>query len=294
MKRTFILFITVIIFLPACSSSRWVRTPVIRDNDFIITAEQHQVEGDIVDAVYAHPFKIDISRLKQLMGDLTYMEQTGILGRETKKPVFQAAEIDRLAPALADVLATVDDSQRIRFTSYNRGKGLIFSVSRETEGVMFIKPENRVNIAFNFINAEIDITETTTYPAGFSRKDALTISMADTTVFPPDAYAHNHELETGMPAPLWIVADLEKMNQAISNKADHSARKEKSTVPAVTTGPAVAAPAVEKAAPVPPENTQLQKEIKNKLKYLKELLDEGLITEQDYRAKKDELLDKIN
>jgi hypothetical protein len=37
----------------------------------------------------------------------------------------------------------------------------------------------------------------------------------------------------------------------------------------------------------------LKEDIKNKLKYLKELLDEGLISEKDYTVKKMELLDKI-
>jgi len=38
----------------------------------------------------------------------------------------------------------------------------------------------------------------------------------------------------------------------------------------------------------------LQQDIKNKLNYLKDLLNEGLISEKDYNTKKKELLDKIN
>ncbi len=288
MKRIFIFLIAAIIFLPACTSTKWVRTPIIKDKDFVITLEQHQVEGDIVDQAYDHPFKIETSSFQKLLSDLIYMEQVGILGRETKSHVFQTTEVEQLAPALADTLATIDDSQRIRFTSYNRSKGLIFSTSRKTEGVLFIEPGGYLNIAFNFINSEIDLTETNAYPPDFSYKDPLKIKIADTTVFPP-AYAESHEFETGRPAPMWIVADLEKLNQAVSDPADHSAPKEKATAPAEATGPVISAP-----APASPEDTQLQEDIKNKLKYLKELLDEGLITEQDYNAKKDELLDKIN
>lgn len=295
MKRIFICLITALFFFSACTSTKWVRTPIVKDKDFIITLEQHQVEGDIVDQTYDHPYKIDTSRLKQLLSDLTYMEQVGILGRETKNHVFQATEIEQLAPALADALATIDDSQRIRFTSYNRGKGLIFSTSRKTEGVLFIEPDGYLNIAFNFINSEIDLTETNAYPPDFSYKDPLKIKTANTSVFPP-AYAENYEFETGKPAPMWIIANLEKLNQAINDKADHSAQKEKATAPTAPTDPVVSAPAVETAAPAPPplEGAQLQEDIKNKLKYLKELLDDGLITEQDYNAKKDALLDKIN
>jgi len=294
MKRIFIFLIAASIFLPACSSTKWVRTPIVKEKDFTLTLEQHQVEGDIVDQTYDHPYEIETSRLLKLLSDLTYMEQVGILGRETKSHVFQATEIEQLAPALANTLATIDDSQRIRFISYNRGKGLIFSTSRETEGVIFIKPDNHFNIAFSLINSEIDLMETTAYPPVFSNIDPLKRKIANTTVFPP-AYAENHTFETGKQAPMWIVANLEKLNQAIRDKADHSVQKEKATTPAATTGPAIANPPVEKTAPAPatPENTQLHDDIKTKLKYLKELLDEGLIKEQDYNAKKNELLDKL-
>jgi len=207
MKRIFIFLIAAIIFLPACTSTKWVRTPIVQEKDFTLTLEAHQVEGDIVDQAYDHPYEIETSRLQEMLSDLTYMEQVGILGRETKSHVFQATEVEQLAPALADTLATIDDSQRIRFTSYNRGKGLIFSTSRETEGVIFIKPENQFNIAFNFINSEIDLMETTAYPPVFSYIDPLKREMANTTVFPP-AYAQSHEFETGKPAPMWIVANL--------------------------------------------------------------------------------------
>ncbi|MEZ4602055.1 MAG: SHOCT domain-containing protein [Desulfobacterales bacterium] len=47
-------------------------------------------------------------------------------------------------------------------------------------------------------------------------------------------------------------------------------------------------------APAPDPNITLQEEIKTKLIYLKELLDEGLITETDYNAKKDALLEKLD
>ena len=54
----------------------------------------------------------------------------------------------------------------------------------------------------------------------------------------------------------------------------------------------MAAPAAP-AAPAPAGEDLLKEDIRNNLRYLKELLDEGLISEQDYAAKKMELLKKI-
>jgi hypothetical protein len=64
--------------------------------------------------------------------------------------------------------------------------------------------------------------------------------------------------------------------------------------------PPATAPTIEiKGTPVEKTEANLASEdmlkehIKNKLKYLKELLDDGLISEEDYTGKKKELLDKI-
>jgi hypothetical protein len=292
MKRISIFLIAAIIFLPACGSTKWVRTPVAENPDFKITLEERQVKGQIVDQAYQHPCNIDLSDLNKLLGSLTYIEEVGLMGKEEKMPVFQAAEIERLAPALADTLATAADSQRIRFTSYNRGKGLIFSVSRKTEGVVFMDPDNRLNIAFNYINAEIRMDETTAFPEDFSRTDPLDIPVADTRLLKAAPYLEPGRDADGETAPLWMAADLEKLKQASPVGAAPNAGPKPETRPAALPETQTPAPAPDITTDITP-NITLQQEIRNKLIYLKELLDDGLITKQDYNAKKDALLEKI-
>ena len=290
MKRIFILLTMAIVFLPACSNTRWIRTPVIKNRDFIVTLEQRQVEGNIIGQAYEHPYHIDLPVLKTLMGDLTYIEEVGLMGKEEEMPVFQAVEIERLAPVLADTLTKADASQRIRFRSFNRGKGLIFSVSRETEGVIFIQPNNQLNIAFNFINSEIDFNEAPTVPSSYSLMDPLKIKNSATTIHPSAAYATLHQFETDKPAPMWVIADLEKIKKTAGEKPLPMIEDKKEIVPAAAPESEMTKTAVETPAPAADDKLE---DIKNKLKYLKELLDEGLISEKDYDAKKAELLDKI-
>ncbi len=283
MKKIAVLFIIGAAFLSACSSARWVRTTIEKQKDFTVTLEQRQVEGKIIGQKYAHPYKIDLADFEKLLKDLTYIEKVGLMNTKKQSPVFQAVEIDRLAPVLADTLAKADASQRIRFRSYNRGKALIFSVSRETEGVIFIESGNQLSIAFNFINSEIDSTENTTYPRSFSRVDPLKIKTSDTTIIPTATYAELYTSETGEQSPIWVVADLDKLKEAVS------------TVPVpIIEEKGKFAPAVDTTPPAQTSKDLLKEDIKNKLKYLKELLDEGLISKKDYNAKKAELLDKIN
>ena len=152
MKRIAVLLIICAAFTSACTSTKWVRTTVAEQYTFNVTLEQQQEKGIFIQQKYAHPYEIDISDLEKLMGDLKYIEKSGLMRKEKLGPVFQPVEIDRLAPVLALTLAKADTNQRIRFTSFNQGDFLIFSVSRKTEGVIFIGPAGRLNIAFNFIN----------------------------------------------------------------------------------------------------------------------------------------------
>lgn len=295
MKRITVLLIIGVTFLCACSTTRWNRQTVVQDKDFIVTLEQQEVEDRIIGQKYDHPYQIGLQDLKKLMADLSYTEKSGLLGKEKQKPVFQTVEINRLAPVLADALAKADDSQRIRFTSFNQGKALIFSVSRETEGVMFLESGGPLNIAFSFINSEIDPTETTAYPAGFSKVDPLKTRTSGINIIPAAPYAELYVFDDGKPAPMWVVADLQKLNQAAETAPVPPAAVETETDMAPA-APVATPPVTEtgKTAPVPTSEDMLQQDIKNKLKYLKELLDEGLISEQDYNAKKMELLEKID
>jgi len=293
MKRFAILFFLGAFFLSACGAARWVRTPVLKQKNIIITLEQRQEDGKIIQQKFDHPYAINLPEFEKLLKDLTYIEEAGLFSKEKKNPVFQTVEIDRLAPALADTLIKADASQRIRFTSFNRGKALIFSVSRETEGVMFIESNGRLNIAFSFINSEIDPNEATC-PPSLSRVDPLKIKNSDTTIIPTSPYAELHPFENGKPAPMWVVADLEKL-KATNNSAPAPIIKKKETPPAdITPEPVTQVIEMEKTPPVQTSKNALQENIKAKLKYLKELLDEGLISEEDYNTKKRQLLDKIN
>src|SRR5512145_3092343 len=161
MKRIAFLFIISAAFFSACTNTKWVRTTVAERYDFNVTLEQQQEKGTVIQKKFAHPYEIDLSDLEKLMGDLKYIEKSGLMRKEKQSPVFQAAEIDRLAPVLALTLAKADANQRIRFTSFNQGDFVIFSVSRKTEGVVFIEPAGRVNVAFNYINYNRQPSEAT-------------------------------------------------------------------------------------------------------------------------------------
>lgn len=308
MKRIAALLIVTAVLVAGCAGSKWVQTDVIKQHEFVVTLEQRQNQSEAGQMKYGQPYQLDVAELKILLGELNYVEKAGIMNKSKQSPVFQPGEVDRLAPVLADALAKADASQRIRFISFNLEPAVVFSVSRKTEGVVFVGADGRLNIAFNYVNANRHANETSAMFSKPAVNDPLSITSAETTLAASDAYAGLHELQPGRQAPLWVVVDLAKFRAAIKAGTVPTVKAPAAVVPAAA--PAVATPAVatgtstQAAAPAPapvpapaavPAAAELsQEEVKGKLKFLKELLSEGLISEQDYNAKKLELLDKIN
>lgn len=294
MKSIAVLLTLTALLIAGCAGSKWVQTDVVRHHDFAVTLEQGQDQGAAARSDYRQPYQLAPAELKILMGELSYIEKAGMMSKSKQSRVFQAAEVDRLAPVLADALAKADASQRIRFISFNLEPTVLFSLSRKTEGVAFVESDGRLNIAFNYINAKRHANETSAMFISRSVVDPLMITSADTALAPAPPYAQLRELETGKQAPLWVVVDLAKLNEAISAGTVPTVEAPAAAAPAAAPPAAVTGTPVQGAAPAPAAADLRQDEVKNKLKFLKELLSEGLISEQDYNAKKVELLDKIN
>ncbi len=301
MKRLFVLIFMGAVFLSACSTGRWIKTPVLEEKNLTVSLEHRMEKDRIIPQKYHHPYKINPLTLHKLLTDLVYTEKSGFWQNQTENPVFQKIEVDRIAPALTDALANATPDQRIRFTSLNRGGGgLLFELfknRRKTNGVIFIDPASNLNIAFACINVEIDPNNNTTeLPDSLTRVDPLKLKSADTVLLPIPPYAIHHTDKNGIPIPMWIEADLEKLQEII--KAEHQSpdqtdqtdqtRIPHSSIKATTdfgkpfVKPPVKQPATDTDDPL--------ERIKNKLIYLKELFEAGLINKQEYEAKKKEFL----
>ena len=303
MKQTAAIFITgiMLLFLTACGTARWVRTPVLEGARATVNLEHRVKKDQILPQQYDHPYQMPIENMAKLLGDLVYSERGVLMGRDKTFSVFQAIEIATLVPALTDSLAKATPDQRIQFISFNKGGGLLFKNTRKTEGILFVATKGRINIAFNMINADVMDAESMDSPQLYTNSDPLKIKYADTTIIPAAPYGESGQLATGKPAPMWVLADAAKLAEAVP-----SAPKPAPAPVVVAPAPVVApTPAPVTAAPQPvvapqpdnsinkPSPSPGQDDIKSKLKYLKELYDDGLISEQEYALEKKKLLDKI-
>lgn len=293
MKRISLLLVLSAFGLISCASHGPVRTVIVKEYAFAVAMETGPESGPAAPPAQAKPATIVPSDIKTLMGGLRYREKAGLLGNSESAPVFQESEIDRLTPVLAEALAKAGTRQRIRFISFNQEQSALLSNSRKTEGVIFAAPDGRLHVAFNYINARRLPSESSALYSRYAEVDPLRIDSSETPLSPVAAYAEMATLATGKPAPMWVVADLEKLRAAGGMTIPDAAGAERIPAADSRQTPLLATP-LENRAPADIPEDRLRQGIKSKLRYLKELLDEGLISESDYNAKKMELLRKID
>jgi hypothetical protein len=291
MKKIAILFFMGTVFLSACSTSRWIQSPVVKESQLSVIIEHRMEDDSVIKQNYDHPYDIDLPTLEKFLTELMYTEEVGLFNNGTEKPVFQPDELERLAPALVEAMAKASPDQRIFFTSSNRGKALLFETTRKTEGIIFIEPKNKLNIAFGLINFDVEPNDINEMADSLSRIEPLTLQSSGTPLVPSLSYAKHYTLENGEQLPMSMTADIGKLRaslaaepkQPVLQKTEPEFSKTSVTEAKKTSAP----PAVSQ-----PEIDQKQR-IKKDLGYLKELFDEGLISKEEYETKKKEVLDSI-
>ncbi len=288
---------TVILTVSACATGRWESEELVDRRHIRVTLE-HRVENDqIVDQNYNQPRDIEPNVVETLLKNLFYMTAPEFFGEAEEQPVFQIEELERLAPALSTALQKANENQRVRFTSHNRGGGLIFKDNRKTSGALFVDPDDRLNIAFSYINRITDY-EDRIDSYGSTDPDPLTIESSDAPVIAKAPFIEHHLTTSGAPSPMWLKADLDAVRAAVKTPpvpAPEPARTpepEPQEVEPQEVEPARKAPS-DGQAPAPGDWENQKETLKTKLEYLKELYDDGLISETEYEAKKQDLLNQI-
>jgi hypothetical protein len=296
-------FVVALVVLAACgtagcSSARWQDSAVTDDGKVIVNLEQQMKEGRAVDQGYRHPFDIDGRTLGWLLDDLTYMAEPMIMGDPKETPVFQQEEIQRLAPAIAQALQRATSAQRVRFVSFNQGVDFLFKKPRKTEGVMFVDANGRLHIAFSWINQQLNVEGEPKSTRGRYRIDPLQIRDLDTPIVAAKPYIRHYRFGDGGIAPQRVVVNVDHLVQAARRQAPE--KTVEFSVP--EKGEAAAPPGSGKmmqkhrrtAPPGPAADWETRKErIRSRLEYLKELYEDGLISESEYKAERQQVLDDL-
>jgi hypothetical protein len=305
------LLLAIPLILASCQTGRWKRSEVKDEKDYKTYLEHREEKEVIIEKDYAHPYSFDAREMEEILKGLQY--QSPRLFRDPEmRHVFYNTEAAKLAPSLTDALGVANSWQRVRFVSYNLGGGLIFSARRKTEGVIFLEPGHRLNIAFTQINEELDPRDIQDPDKGMTYRDPLAIFSSNSPLVPKAWYEQHYSEERSRTHPLWIVVDLNKARKMMADHFKNRLKpvtpvaapvKEEKAVPGAEARPAAAEGAQVKAPPQPEPaaaeeaapDKQLEEndELKQSLQRLKEYYEEGLIDEEEYKIKKEEILKKL-
>ncbi len=304
MRTKFLVMILFCVFFVAgCGSAGWQDTAVNKDSGFIVKLQQKMKDGRPVAQDYSHPAEIGAESLAWFFNDLSYMTSPKLLSDSEEKPVFQNREINRLAPAVSRALKNADAAQRVHFTSYNYSRGLLFQKRRITQGTLFVDAKGNLNMDFSWINHEVNLEDQPKGKGGFSQGDPIGMAEPDTPVLANRPYIRHHRGENGKADSMWIQAPVEdirrvakKAKPAEENKVQKPAEEITASEKRDQAEPGEEkTPEVDKSGPEEPAgNWETRKEeIRDRLKYLKDLYQEGLITESEYQNQKQEALEDL-
>ena len=148
--------------------------------------------------------------------------------------------------------------------------------------MVFVKPENVLNIAFIEINEDL-------YPMDYAEmgrerdmREPTDIKSSVRTLAKLPWYELNMQPDGKEPYPLWCKVDLGSEEVSAVTAPSPAAAPPETAEPGEQ-------PVVREPPAVSPEDAA----IRSKLKLLKDLYDDGLITEEEYKRKKTELIDKL-
>mgnify|MGYP000482837053 CR=1 FL=1 len=300
MKR--LLIVTgLALVLTACATTRWESTELIEKQYLEVNLERRIEKDRPVAQGYHHPATVSADVIDTILADISYMAPPKIWGDSEKRPVFQPKERKRLAPALSMALSKATPDQRIRFTSYNRGGGLLFSDRRKTEAVVYVDDAPQLHIAFSHINTtlrEDQRPETVTNAS----KNPLENKFTDTPIVTEADYITHHQpSQSDQKRPMWVEVNLEKAKT--TSRKDRPApaapgqnQEQAGQPPEETAAPAPSATGKDEAkspAAAPDQWQNRKQKIRTRLKYLKSLYEDGLIDQGEYEAKKQQILNKI-
>jgi hypothetical protein len=235
-----------------------------------------------------HPFVIEPARLRALLEHV----RTGKSER-----LLADADLDEIVPPLATALAKAGAQQDVSFAVSGRHGYFGPLAAREVTTARVFRRDDRLNVIFGLVRTNFESQfRATGYLMPFEPGQRAK-QVDPSAKIAVDASAGSTR------RPDWIVLSPEAIRtaQPAPNVPSAAAPTQPAAVPPAVAPPAGAAPAAGAAAaaapaaspPAPPNADAIYRDASERLKALQKLRDTGVITEDEYREKRRQILDKL-
>ncbi len=256
---------------------------VIQDHDTSVEIrEEVDGDGNAIQKGFNHPYYFTEEGLANILSSVYYKERGMIKGSGRRK-LFRGEELQKIVPPIINAFSMSTDSQDILV--YSTSQKVLLS-DRQSYFSLFII-ENDLNIVFSTINSKKSINDRKSYRLADKNKfkDPLTVKKGKKGMLSHWSLVPmgGQRLEPGHEN--WLIVDLTNDMYGLASTSDvadtdpiHTGSSLKAIQNRVVTDRGFV------------EEKKKYHDVREKLKELKVLKDDGLISEEDYEVKKKELL----
>jgi len=224
---------------------------------------------------YEHPAELPSERVGKILAAVG-IEEFSFFKWRNEGALLAAEDVAQLAPRLTEGLRKAGPDQWVYFSVRSTPKPLSFGVVRFSDGIGFVK-NGQLNLVFGNI-AYVENVDTT--PSKIDPRDATTSDQVRLVVKATDLHGRPPSL---VPGDRWL--GRERRNWLVFDLS--LAAVQPPEPPPVAATPVPSAPA---AAAAPPAPVAAPADPADRLLRLKNLLDRGLITAEEYEKKRQEIL----
>jgi hypothetical protein len=247
--------------------------------------EELDEQGNVIKKNFNHPYYFTGAGLANIFSSLYYKQKSLIKGSAGKMKLFRQEELQTIIPPIMSAFSMATDSQDI----------LVFSTSdkvlladRQSYFSMFVS-DNDLNIVFSTIQSKKNLTDGRAFRKSNKDKfeDPFDVKRSSRWSLVPMG---GQQFAPGRQN--WLIIDLSGNLYGVASTDDANVKDNINDIPI----PSDRSRAIERKIRTDRnfiEEKQIYQDVRGKLKELKVLSDEGLISEEDYEAKKKELLNKF-
>jgi hypothetical protein len=287
-----------------CAALTWAAAEAPRDSVVLWSGDDQWVRVEPQDEPAAvpndHPAQLGVEAITDALRSLQVRLVDPDTGTESHRPVFTPAELGNLTPHLAAGLAKAGPRQDVTFSTID-GRSLAAGGLVRKPGVnagRVFYNDGRLNVIFGELQSSYrkknvygqrseDFTPRRQGSRSKPTEQKWTLAAGPGLEF--------HSTNEGGNRSDWVVIDTAVARSGVVAAPQHSdAPARQATAPPVAATPVPDGPtAPAAAAGSATETATSNADLEQRLRKLKELKDKGLISEEAYRAKMQELLSEL-
>jgi len=265
-------------------TSNIVGATVDDHNASVEIREELDEKGDVIKKHYNHPYYFTGSGLANILSSIYYTQKSLILGSKGKKQLYKKEELQNIIPPIISAFSMANDSQDI----------LVFSTSdkvlladAQSYFSMFVS-NNELNIVFSDILNKKSVSDGRAFRKSNKSKfkdpfDVKRSSRWNLIPMEGQRFAPGHQN--------WLIIDLSSNLFGVAGSGNISNNANDSSIQ--VGGRARTIERKVRTSNNFIKEKQKYQDVRDKLRELKVLSDEGLISEKDYELKKKELLNEF-